>query len=90
MEVVVARCAGLDVHKKTVMACVRTPGEGGQREQVVREFTTFTAELRKLRQWLGAQGVTQVVMEATGVYWKPVWQVLEEAPGWELKLVNAQ
>lgn len=90
MEVVVARCAGLDVHKKTVMACVRTPGEGGQRQQVVREFATFTAELRKLRQWLEAQGVTQVVMEATGVYWKPVWHVLEEAPGWELKLVNAQ
>ncbi len=72
MEIIVARCAGLDVHKKTVMACVRTPGEGGRRQQVVREFRTFTAELGKLREWLVAQGVTQVVMEATGVYWKPV------------------
>jgi transposase len=89
MEIIVARCAGLDVHKKTVMACVRTPGEGGRRQQVVREFGTFTAELGKLREWLLAQGVTQVVMEATGVYWKPVWHVLEEVVGLELMLVNA-
>jgi transposase len=89
MEIIVAWCAGLDVHKKTVMACVRTPGEGGRRQQVVREFRTFTAELGKLREWLLAQGVTQVVMEATGVYWKPVWHVLEEVAALELMLVNA-
>jgi transposase len=90
MEVVVARIAGLDVHKETVMACVRGPGGAGKRRQVVREFSTFTAELVQLRDWLAAEGVTQVVMEATGVYWRPVWHVLEDHGGWELMLVNAR
>jgi transposase len=90
MDVIVARCAGLDVHKDTVMACVRTPAPEGGRHQQVREFRTFTRDLHALREWLIAQGVTQVVMEATGVYWRPVWHVLEEGPGWELLLVNAR
>lgn len=89
MEVVVARCAGLDVHQKTVMACVRVPGPDGQRVQQIRQFTTFTAGLRSLRDWLLGEGVTQVVMEATGVYWRPVWHVLDEADDLELMLVNA-
>jgi transposase len=89
MEIVVARCAGLDVHKDTVMACVRTPGPGGSRHQQVRQFRTFTSALRELRDWLAAQGVTQVAMEATGVYWRPVWHALEDTPKWELLLVNA-
>ena len=71
MEIVVARCAGLDVHKDTVMACVRTPGPGHGRRQQVRQFRTFTSALRELRDWLAAEGVTQVAMEATGVYWRP-------------------
>ena len=90
MEVLVARCAGLDVHKETVMACVRTPGAGRGRRQEVREFATFTRSLRALREWLLAEQVTLVVMEATGVYWKPVWHALEDAAGIELMLVNAQ
>jgi transposase len=90
MDVIVARCAGLDVHKDTVMAAVRTPGEGGRRREVVREFRTFTDDLVALGDWLRAEGVTQVAMEATGVYWKPVWYVLEELPGVELLLVNAR
>jgi transposase len=90
MEVLVARCAGLDVHKETVMACIRTPGAGRRRRQEVREFRTFTGALRALRDWLVAADVTLVVMEATGVYWKPVWHVLEDTPGIELMLVNAQ
>jgi len=89
VDVIVARCAGLDVHKNTVVACVRTPGPGGGRVSTVRRFRTFTASLRELRDWLVAQGVTQVVMEATGVYWKPVWHVLEPVPGLELLLANA-
>ena len=89
MEVMVARCAGLDVHKDTVMACVRTPGRGRQRRQEVREFRTFTGALRALRAWLAGEGVTQVAMEATGIYWKPVWHMLVEAPGLEPLLVNA-
>ncbi len=90
MEVVVARCAGLDVHKKTVMACVRVPGDDGQRLQLIRQFATFTSALRSLRDWLLAHGVSQVVMEATGVYWRPVWHALEDAAGLEPMLVNAQ
>ena len=89
MDVIVSRCAGLDVHKDTVMACVRTPSPAGGRRSTVRRFRTFTASLRELRDWLVAEGVTQVAMEATGVFWKPVWHVLDAVPGWELLLANA-
>jgi transposase len=89
MQIVVSRCAALDVHKDTVMACVRVPGADGRREQQVREFRTFTAGLRRLREWLAGCAVSQVAMEATGVYWKPVWHVLEAEPSFELLLVNA-
>jgi transposase len=87
MDVIVDRCAGLDVHKKTVMATVRTPDGRGGRGQTTREFSTFTNRLVELRDWLVEAGVTQVAMEATGVYWKPVWHVLDGAP-LELLLVN--
>jgi transposase len=87
VDVIVDRCAGLDVHKKTVMATVRAP-DGRRRRQETREFATFTGRLVELRGWLVAEGVTQVAMEATGVYWKPVWHVLEEVSSLELLLVN--
>ena len=90
MEVIVERCAGLDVHKDTVMACVRRPGPGVRRAQEVREFRTWTSTLRELRDWLRSERVTQVAMEATGVYWRPVWAALEELAGVEVLLVNAQ
>src|SRR3954447_6868309 len=91
MDVLVDRCAGLDVHKDTVMAVVRRPaGNGSGREQEVRQYRTFTAALRELRAWLVAERVTQVAMEATGSYWKPVWHVLEAEDGYELLLCNAQ
>jgi transposase len=77
------------VGKDEVVVCVRSPGEDGRRHHEVRTFATFTAELERLRDWLGAQGVAQVVMEATGQYWKPVWYVLEGG-GFELLLVNAR
>lgn len=89
MEVIVARVAGLDVHKDTVTACVRVPDPGGERRQQVREFRTFTHDLRRLRAWLIDHAVTHVAMEATGVYWRPVWHVLEDLVGVELLLVNA-
>jgi len=63
----VARCAGLDVHKDTVMACVRGPGADGARSEEVRDFRTWTSGLRALRDWLADAEVTQVAMEATGV-----------------------
>jgi transposase len=89
LDVIVDRCAALDVHKDTVMACVRKPGPSGKRRaQEVREFRTWTASLRELRDWLAAEGVSQVAMEATGVYWKPVWHVLVELDA-GLMLCNA-
>ncbi len=89
MEVLIDRCAGLDVHKKTVVACVRTPGSGRQKRAVeVRTFGTFEHQLVELRGWLIERGVTSVAMEATGVYWKPVWHVLDDGQPFELLLVN--
>ena len=88
MEVIVERQGGLDVHKAQVTACVRVPGAGGERVQHVEQFTTSVRGLLVLRDWLDAHGVTHVVMEATGVYWKPVWHVLED--GFALMLVNAR
>jgi transposase len=79
VDIVVERCCGLDVHKDTVVACVRTPGKGGKREKQVRTFGTMTVDLLGLRDWLVALGVTLVGMESTGVYWKPVFYVLEDA-----------
>lgn len=67
MEHLIERCAGLDVHKDTVAACLRVPGPTGEREQHVRTFGTMTAELLALRDWLTAHQVTQVAMESTGV-----------------------
>lgn len=89
MDLVVERCAGLDVAKEEVVACVRTPGKSGRRRQEVRTFATFTSQLEVLADWLSTEGVTQVVMEATGQYWKPVWYALEDR-GFELLLVNAR
>jgi Transposase zinc-ribbon domain/Transposase len=80
MERVIERCCGLDVHKKTVTACVRLPSANGAREQHVRTFGTTTADLLALRDWLEASGVTHVAMESTGVYWKPVFSVLGISP----------
>lgn len=88
MDVIVERCAALDVHKKTVMAAVRTPGADGGRRQQIREHSAYNEGLVALRDWLVAEGVTQVVMEATGVYWRPVWDLLEEVATFELLLVN--
>ena len=88
VDVIVDRCAGLDVHKRTVVACVRTPGTGRRkRDREVRTFETFTDDLIKMRDWLIEVGVTSVAMEATGVFWKPVWDVLEDN-GFEVLLVN--
>jgi transposase len=72
MNRIVERCAGLDVHKDSITACVRVPGEHGTRHQETRSFGTTTRSLLALRDWLAAFGVTVVGMESTGVYWKPV------------------
>src|SRR5436309_3613545 len=87
MEVIYPRCAGLDVHKETVVACLRIV-ERGEVSRSVRTFATTTASLIELGEWLEASGCTHVGMEATGVYWKPVWQVLADG-SFELVLANA-
>lgn len=86
MEVVYKRCCGLDVHKKTVTACVLIR-EGGQVQKEIRTFGTMTADLLVLHDWLKAHGVTHVAMESTGVYWKPIFNLLEGS--FEVLLVNA-
>jgi len=89
MDVVHARCAGLDVHKATVVGCVRVPGERHQeRRAQTKTFATTMGGLGKLADWLTAHGVTHVAMESTGVYWRPVYAVLEGTV--ELLLVNAR
>src|SRR4051794_28117577 len=88
MEIVHACCAGLDVHKQTVVACVRRIAPDGRVHTQTRGFGTMTADLLALADWLDAEGVTHAAMESTGVYWKPVFHILEERA--ELMLVNAQ
>jgi transposase len=89
MEVIVERPAALDVHNASVTACVRAPGDGRRRRvEHVAEFQTTVQGLLALRDWLEAHEVEQVAMEATGVYWKPVWAVLEDR--FECVLVNAR
>ena len=90
MEVLHDRVAGLDIHKATVVVCVRSSGPGRTRAAETREFETFTDDLERLRDWLVAEHVTHVAMEATGVYWRPTWYVLEEAVGIEVLLVNTR
>jgi transposase len=88
MERVYERCAALDVHKQQVTACVHVPDQTGARAELRAEFATMTGDLLGLRDWLKGLGVTHVAMEATGVYWKPVYYLLEV--DFELLLVNAQ
>jgi len=88
MRRMLERCAALDVHKKAVTVSARISGPGGVREELMAEFETMAADLLALRDWLKGLGVTHVAMEATGVYWKPVYYALED--DFELLLVNAQ
>lgn len=86
MDLVITRGAGLDVHKATVVATVRVPGPTGRRRMETVTFGTMTPDLIALRDWLQAYGVTHVALESTGVYWKPVYYVLEET--FALQLIN--
>nr|MBF6558551.1 IS110 family transposase [Acidimicrobiales bacterium] len=88
MDVMIECCAGIDIGKDEVVACVRGPVPGGGRWKKTRTFTTFTASLEAMAEWFTTEGVTEIVMEATGSYWKPVWYVLEDR-GFDQKLVNA-
>jgi transposase len=87
MDTLYPHCAGLDVHKDTVVACVRHHAGPGRPRQEVRTFATHTPGLIDLADWLVAEGVTHAAMESTGVYWKPVWNLFEDR--FTLLLVNA-
>ena len=76
MDIIIRRCCGLDVHKKTIQACVRILDEQGELTDSVQEFGTTTWELLRLSDWLKSLQVTHVAMEGTGVYWKQIWHIL--------------
>src|SRR5207247_2889338 len=88
MELVYERCSGLDVHKKSVVACLSTPDAKGQRHKETRPFRTMTQDVLSMLAWLKAAGCTHVAMESTGVFWKPIYNLLEGH--FELLVVNAQ
>jgi transposase len=89
LPVVLPICCGIDVHKKTLTACLLQTGASGEAVEQVRTFRTVTAQLQELAHWLRQAGCRHVALESTGVYWKPVFNVLEPA-GLEVVLVNAQ
>ena len=88
MELVYERCSGLDVHKKSVVACLSTPDAKGQRHKETRPFSTMTQDVLAMLDWLKAARCTHVAMESTGVFWKPIYNLLEGH--FELLVVNAQ
>lgn len=90
MKPLYRRCAGLDIHKKTVAACIRVRAGKAQIETQKAVFGTFTQDLERLRRWLKQHQVKQVAMESTGVYWIPVWNILEAGCQFQLLLVNPQ
>jgi transposase len=87
MELLYERCAGFDVHKKDVKVCLKTPGADGRPSKALRTYATKTADILELRDWLKAQGCTHIAMESTGVYWKPIYNLLED--DFEILVVNA-
>jgi transposase len=90
MQVIVDRCCALDIHNKSITACVRTPAPDAGRAEQVRTFPTFLDGLIDLCGWLVTHSVTVVAIKATSSYWLPVWRVLEQAEAFELMLVNAR
>lgn len=87
MEEMLERCCGLDVHKESITACVMI-GHGKQQFKEIQTFLTFTSDIRALGEWLRSHQIERVAMESTGIYWKPIFNILEE--GFDLYLVNAQ
>ena len=89
MQILYPRCCGLDVHKASIAACILVYKDQGEPEIRRRTFSTFTKDLVRLKMWLSSSKVSQVALESTGVYWKPVWNILEPGP-FQLMLVNPQ
>jgi transposase len=88
MQVIYTRCAGIDVHKKTVVVCVLLTQADGTVQKQTRTFATMTADLLALDEWLRSLGVEHLALESTGVYWHPIWNILEE--GRHILLANPQ
>jgi transposase len=88
MEITYTHVAGLDIHKKTIVACCFTPGPRGKPQKEIRTFGTMTQDLLALAAWLTRKGITHVAMESTGEFWKPVYQILEAS--FTVLVVNAQ
>jgi transposase len=88
MQIVHRCCCGLDVHKKLIVACLISLNEAGEFQKEIRSFATMTRDILALADWLTSAGCTHIAMESTGVYWRPIWNLLEEQ--FELLLVNAQ
>jgi transposase len=88
MQVIHRCCCGLDVHKKLIVACLISMNAVGERQKEIRSFTTMTKDILALAAWLTSAGCSHVALESTGVYWKPIWNLLEGQ--FEVLLVNAQ
>jgi transposase len=88
MDRLIERCAGIDVHQQSMVTTVRIPAADGGRTVITQTFGTMTADLLVLREWLQANGVTHVAMESTGVYWRPLYYLLED--GFTVLLINMQ
>src|SRR6266516_1451101 len=88
MDVLYERCCGLDIHKRTAVACLIAPGSVGSPRKVIRTFGTTTAAILALSDWLAEAGCTHVAMESTGVFWKPLYNMLEDR--FTLLLANAR
>ncbi len=88
MELIYHRCCGIDIHQKLIVACLSTETAKGQRHKEIRTFRTVSSELFQLLDWLKAAECSHVAMESTGVYWKPIYNILEGH--FELLVVNAQ
>src|SRR3989441_11448797 len=88
MRIMYERCCGLDIHKASIAACALI-AEKGKTQEETRRFGTMTADLRELAKWLQQKEIRHAAMESAGVYWKPVWNILEAA-GFDLLLANAQ
>lgn len=88
MEAIFERCCGIDVHKKTLTACIMIGKDGKITKKEIRTYSTMTEDIEGLRDWLKSEGVTHVAMESTGIYWRPIYNILEE--GFEILLANAR
>ena len=88
METIIQRCAGIDVHKKNIVVCLLTGQSDAKPQTTIKTFSTMTGDLLACREWLVSEGCTHVAMESTGVYWKPIFNILEDHL--EVILANAR